>query len=87
MSTNIPESINNGIINIDPDIFYSKQKVLSLLKISDTAYSNYRKEELKAHKIGMEVYTRGNELIEFILTKEGNPNLYTNEQRQRKRRK
>lgn len=47
----------------------------------------YEKSGLLAHKVGMEVYTRGSELIDFILTREGNPNLYTNEKRKNRKRK
>lgn len=69
-------TISNGrYLHILPDVFYSKTAVKQILNISDTAYTNYRKDGLVAHKIGMEVYTRGNELIDFILTREGNPNL------------
>ena len=64
-----------SIIAINPDLFYSKTMIKQMLHISETAYSNYRKEGLLAHKVGMEVYTRGSELIDFILTREGNPNL------------
>lgn len=74
-----------GIIAINPELFYSKTIVKQMLHISETAYSNYRKEGLVAHKVGMEVYTRGSELIDFILTRSGNPNLYTNEERNKRR--
>lgn len=76
-----------SIIAINPDLFYSKTMTKQMLHISETAYSNYRKEGLLAHKVGMEVYTRGSELIDFILTREGNPNLYTNEKRKNRKRK
>ena len=76
-----------SIIAINPDLFYSKTMIKQMLHISETAYSNYRKEVLLAHKVGMEVYTRGSELIDFILTREGNHNLYTNEKRKNRKRK
>lgn len=84
---NILESNQKGIILICPDVFYSKTIVKQILNISETAYSNYRKDGLLAHKIGMEVYTRGQELIDFILTRSGNSNLYTNEARNKNKRK
>lgn len=90
---NIPEGVANisgksqtKIIAINPDLFYSKTTVKQILYISETAYSNYRKEGLNGHKIGMEVYTRGSELIDFILTRSGSPNLYTNEERNKRKK-
>lgn len=76
---NIPE----GVIHIVPDLLYSKTATKELLKISETAYARYRKEGLPAHKVGMECYTLGQELIDFILAKEGNPNLYINKKKKK----
>jgi len=58
-------------IEINSEKFYSREELMKILKIGATTFYRYRREGLKAHKVGMEVYSQGKEVIEFIMAREG----------------